>query len=162
MTPYDIRTLEHALTELASFFNRKSPSEMAVKVWLRRCKAIPIECMTVALEEWMATSPHFPTIDAIANRAQEIHARQRRHAEEAGRAIDGPHAGRPIPPHLVEQLQAILAHMTTPQLRTARENAILCALKVRDGEAMPPHYVDWARGELGAEWDAIVSDRVAA
>lgn len=162
MTPYDIRTLEHALTELASFFNRKSPSEMAVKVWLRRCKHIPIECMTIAIEEWMATSPHFPTIDVIANRAQELHARQRRRAEEVTRTCDGPREGRPVPAHIAEQLQALLAHMTTPQLRSARENAILAALKVRDGASLPLHYVDWARGELGEEWDAIVTARETA
>ena len=161
MTPIDIRALDNALTELSGFYNRKAPTEMAVKVWLRRCKHIPIEHMITALEEWMAASPHYPTIDAIAVRGGELFARQRRNAEEASRTFEAARPGGPVPQHVADRLAHLLAQFGTPEC-TPRLTALRTARNVRDGIVMPAHFVDWARGFLGTEWDAIVGERKAA
>jgi hypothetical protein len=162
MTPLDIRALELALTELASFYNRKAPSEMAVRVWLRRCKHLPIEHMTAAIEEWMAASPHHPTIDAIAVRAGELYARQRRTAEEASRSFEAARHGRPLSPQMAERVREQLARIGRPPTGSPRDTALRTARNVRDGVAMPPHFVAWARGLLGTEFDAVVGEGPAA
>jgi hypothetical protein len=156
MTPFDIRTLDNALSELSGFYNRKAPTEMAVKVWLRRCKHIPIEHMITALEEWMAASPHYPTIDAIAVRGGELYARQRRSAEEASHSFTAARPGGPVPKHIAERLALLLNSFGRPEI-TPRITALRTANNVRDGIAMPAHFVEWARGFLGTEWETVIA-----
>lgn len=151
MTPYDIRTLEAALSECCSFFGRRAPSEMAVKVWLRRCKALPIDAVVDAFEQWMATAKAMPTIDEIIVRASEARAAKLR-ALEATRRDEEPPGGIPMPDHIARQLVDLFERIANRPPISPRALALRQRDRHRAGNYVPPHIIQWARAELGEEF----------
>jgi hypothetical protein len=153
MNIYDIRALEGALTECASFFGRKAPSELAVKVWLRKCKALPIDVVVDAFEHWMATAKGMPTIDEIVTRASDAYAARRRAQQAETREAD-PAGGVPMPDDIARQLVELFERMGNRPPISPRTLAMRQRDRHRFGHYVPQHILLWARAVLGSEFHA--------
>ena len=84
------------LTDMAEAFDRKPPSDAALRIWRETLESLPVRPVTLALQGWSRSKTKFPAPAEIFSAANDLDTEEREkriEAEKASNVVQFRHMG---------------------------------------------------------------------